>query len=291
MIHAAAKPSRPMLVRIGTGIVGALLYSIMIFLGDGLPFAAGVAVFAVLGVDEFYRAVRTQGADPNKVLGFLACIVFQYAAWTHGGAAFASYLPAVLMLMVMANLITEMVKRQPRPIISVGSTLLGAVYVGWLFSYLTLLRSTNANILTPPIHGTTTAEWLVVFVTATTWLSDAGALFAGRALGRNKLAPEISPAKTVEGSIGGLIASGLGGVVLSLWLHLPMGHAIILGVLCGFAGQIGDLCESLLKRELSIKDFGHWIPGHGGVLDRIDSLLFSAPLAFYYIQFFLINKH
>ena len=101
------------------------------------------------------------------------------------------------------------------------------------------------------------------------------------------MAPMVSPAKTWEGGLGGLVIALLGGLVFGKMLHLPLGHAAMLAVLCGLVGQIGDLSESALKRDLGVKDTGAVIPGHGGVLDRIDSLLFSAPIAYYYILFFL----
>ena len=121
--------------------------------------------------------------------------------------------------------------------------------------------------------------------------ADTGALFVGRSLGRHKMAPSISPGKTWEGSIGGLAFSVIGGGLFGFWLHLPLVHTFILAFLCGASGQIGDLCESALKRDLGIKDIGAVMPGHGGILDRIDSMLFSAPLAYYYFMFFLIARH
>ena len=293
---------RPMLIRIASGLIGAALYALVLFIpnGNGLPFALGVALFSLIGASELYLAVKRQGGQPTEALGYVACIIFQLSAWhfqlsawNRGGASFSpasitAYLPALLMLLVIAAMLTEIVKRQPKPIVNVGTTVLGAIYVGWLFSYLTLLRGLNLpSVLTPVIHGTTQGEWLVFFVSGTTWLSDSGALFVGKALGRHKMAPRVSPAKTWEGSLGGLVIALLGGLVFGKMLHLPLGHAAVLGVLCGLVGQIGDLSESALKRDLGVKDSGAVIPGHGGILDRIDSLLFSAPIAYYYILFFL----
>ena len=295
---------RPMLIRIASGLVGAALYALVLFIPNyyGLPFALGVAIFSLIGVSELYQAVKRQGGQPSEALGFFACIIFQLfawrfqlAAWSRGRASFTpaditAYLPALLMLLVITAMLVEIVKRQPRPIVNVGTTVLGAIYVGWLFSYLTLLRGLNAPaLLTPPLHGTTQGEWLVFFVSGTTWLSDSGALFVGKALGRHKMAPNVSPAKTWEGSLGGLVVALLGGLVFGKMLHLPLPHAAVLAVLCGLVGQIGDLSESALKRDLGVKDSGAVIPGHGGVLDRIDSLLFSAPIAYYYILFFLAH--
>lgn len=294
-----------MLIRVGSGLLGAAAYITVVFAGNGLAFALGVALFSVWGASELYQTVRRQGTgSPTDALGFAACILFQFAAWTHGGSRFAPYLPALLMLLVIATLLSELVKQselsqeltkqqplllkyQGRPIINVGTTLLGGIYVGWLFSYMTLLRGgMGAPVLVPPIAGTHQGQWLVIFVSASTWLSDVGALFIGTGLGRHKLAPSISPAKTWEGSIGGLLCSLAGGALMGLWMRLPLEHAVGLAFLCGLAGQVGDLCELALKRDLGVRDFGTVLPGHGGVLDRIDSLLFAAPLAYYYLLFF-----
>ena len=290
-----------MLIRIAAGVLGAALYIYLVFAYDGLPFALSVALFSVFGTLELYRAVKNQGGAPSEFLGILACVAFQLAAWTHYGQRFAPYLPAVLLLLVITTLLTELGKRRPKPVITIGTTLLGAVYAGWLLSYLTLLHGmqpgmirlsgTNMPLLVPPFASTTPGEWLVIFVSACTWMSDTGALFVGKALGRHKLAPTISPGKTWEGALGGVVTALLTGLGLGLWLHLPLVHALGLAALCAVAGQVGDLCESVLKRDLGIKDFGNVLPGHGGILDRIDSLLFAAPLAYYYVLFFLMRAH
>ncbi len=289
-----------MVLRVGSGLIGAALYIAIVFINsdNGLPFAFGVALFSVLGASELYRAVRRQhDGEPTDILGYVGCIAFQLAAWTHSGARFKPFLPGLLVFLVISGLIAELVKRRPKPITNVSTTLLGAVYVGWLFSYLTLLRGMpdllhdHTQVLKPPIPGTTVGEWLVIYVTTSTWLSDVGALFIGRRFGRTPLAPEISPNKTLEGSVGGLLASLILGGAFGVFLHIPPLHAFVLSLLCGMAGQVGDLSESALKRDLGLRDFGDLLPGHGGILDRIDSLLFAAPMAYYYIAFFLVAAH
>ncbi len=292
---------RSMLVRIVVGLVAAAAYISLVFAYNGLPFALSIALLSVIGVKEFYNAVKKQGGEPTEALGLLACVTFQLAAWTHYGQRFAPYLPALLLVLVITTLLAELGKRRPKPIVTIGTTLMGAVYAGWLLSYLTLLHGMqpgmirlngeNVALLVPPFAHTTPGEWLVIFVSACTWMSDTGALFVGKALGKHKMAPSVSPGKTWEGSIGGVLTSLLTGAGLGIWLHLPLIHALGLAAMCAVFGQIGDLCESALKRDLNIKDFSTVMPGHGGVLDRIDSLLFSAPLAYYYVLFFLMRTH
>ena len=290
-----------MLTRIAVGLLAAAVYISLVFAGNGLPFALAISLLSVISVKEFYNAVRKQGGEPTELIGLSACIIFQLAAWTHNGQQFAPYLPAVLLILVITTLLTELGKRRPKPIVTIGTTLIGAVYAGWLLSYLTLLHGMqpgmirlngeNVAILVPPLAHTTPGEWLVIFVSACTWMSDTGALFVGKALGKHKLAPNISPGKTWEGSLGGVAVSLLTGAGLGIWLHLPLIHALGLAAMCAVFGQIGDLCESALKRDLGIKDFSTVMPGHGGALDRIDSMLFSAPLAYYYVLFFLMRVH
>jgi phosphatidate cytidylyltransferase len=124
--------------------------------------------------------------------------------------------------------------------------------------------------------------WAVLFVFLTTWACDTGAFFVGRTFGRHKLAPQLSPGKTREGAIGGLLAALVVGSVLGNVLHLGSPLSLLLGVVSGVLGQVGDLVASAIKRELGLKDFGALLPGHGGILDRFDSLLLTAP-AIYYI--------
>ena len=288
-----------MRIRIVVGVLLAALYIYLVFAANGLPFALFIATLSVIAAKEFYNAVKKQGGEPTEALGLIACIGFHLAAWTYFGQRVSTYLPALLLVLVLSTLLGELGKRRPKPIVTIGTTLMGAVYAGWLLSYLTLLHGMqpgmsrpngeNMPLLIPPFHNTTPGEWLVIFVSACTFMSDTGALFVGKALGRHKLAPAISPGKTWEGSLGGVLTSLVTGAALGLWLHLPLVHALGLAALCAVFGQIGDLCESALKRDLGVKDFGTVLPGHGGILDRIDSLLFSAPLAYYYVLFFLMR--
>lgn len=122
-------------------------------------------------------------------------------------------------------------------------------------------------------------------------LTDTGAYYTGRTLGKHKLSPKVSPGKTVEGSIGGLAAGiAAGGLShLIFFRELPLVHGLILGGLVSIVGQLGDLAESMLKRGASVKDASHLLPGHGGMLDRLDSILFAAPLIYYYARIFPLS--
>jgi phosphatidate cytidylyltransferase len=154
-----------------------------------------------------------------------------------------------------------------------GVALSGLLYVPVLMSVLPLLKKAG--------H----AEWLAVTL-CMAFFSDTGAYFTGRSLGKHKLYPAVSPGKTIEGSVGGILGACAATVgVGTLWVlpDLPLMHAVALGVAASVCGQMGDLVESMLKRTFDVKDSGHLLPGHGGMLDRIDALLFVAPVAYYYV--------
>jgi phosphatidate cytidylyltransferase len=153
-------------------------------------------------------------------------------------------------------------------------------YIGALFSSYVLLRSLPGRLTVAPFPEADRGAWIFLLVVVCVWATDTFAYFVGRAIGRRKLAPTLSPGKTIEGSLGGLLGALAVGTAFALWLRLPPSHGLVIGAIAGIAGQIGDLFESALKRELGIKDFGGILPGHGGILDRFDSLLFVAPLAY-----------
>ena len=174
-------------------------------------------------------------------------------------------LAAVLIIAFADSLFfEEKLENAPRRI---GMAVLGVVYPGLLLSALV------------PLRGLDRGEWWIILALTVTWLNDTGAYFAGRAFGRRKLYPRISPSKTWEGAIGGAAGSILGALIVQqFWLpRLPAWGAALVGVGAAVLGPIGDLSESMLKRAFGAKDSGRLLPGHGGILDRIDALLFNAP--------------
>jgi len=158
------------------------------------------------------------------------------------------------------------------PVESTANTLFGAVYVGWLLGYAIWLQGRADG---PP---------LVLFLVGVTWAGESAAYLVGSAIGRQRIAPMLSPRKTVEGSIAQFVISIAAGLGLGVWLvpACSIGGAAGAGALLGVVGQIGDLAESAIKRSIGTKDAGDLIPGHGGMLDRIDSLLFNAPALYLY---------
>ena len=151
--------------------------------------------------------------------------------------------------------------------------LFGPLYIGLTLSTLVSTRALPAG------------EWLIIFIALVTWASDIGAYYAGTLWGRHPLAPSISPKKSIEGVAGGLALALAVAFVAQLWLvpQLTILHALVLGLLMTATGLVGDLCESAMKRAVGVKDSGGILPGHGGMLDRVDSLLFTAPTFYYYV--------
>jgi phosphatidate cytidylyltransferase len=285
-----------LLVRLASSVIGIPLLLLLVF-AEGtaeyaaLPFTGAVAVCALLGGYEYFKGLRLRGFMPTEGLAYIAIVLFQFAAWSVSRGRFTSLLPALLALLVIATLIHQVMRRDPEPIANIGATFLGVIYVGWLFSYLIFLRSLGSTVNVWPFSGLhipgfdfhTRGAWFVLYVFAVTWITDTSAYFTGMRWGKRPLSPRLSPKKTVEGAVGGLVAATVMSLVWGMWIGLPWWHCLFLGPVLGILAQVGDLCESAIKRDLGIKDFGTLLPGHGGILDRFDSLLFTAPIAYYYL--------
>jgi len=277
-------------VRLVSSFIGIPLLLVLVFFEvdpsrTGILFTGALALVAMLGAGEFFRALRLRHFRPSSAGGFAAVLAIQLTAWGSSNRQIDDLLPLFLAVMVIGTLIHQVVRRESEPLANAGVTFFGVIYVGWMMSYLIRLRSFGGTISPFPFPETPRGAWIVLYVFAVTWISDTGAYFVGSRFGKRKLAPRLSPNKTFEGAIGGLVAACLMSLAWGHWIGIPWWHCIVLGPLLGLLGQIGDLCESALKRDLGIKDFGGIMPGHGGVLDRFDSLLFTAPIAYYYLYY------
>ncbi len=268
-------------------VSGVLFVPLLILLAKagGIAFLGFVALQSLLGLVEFYRMMRAKGHHVNGWLGhasLLAVLCLAYRPHTpHAAFLFTA---AFLLLMAFA------LRRAERRNIVEGLavTVFGVIYVGWLSAHFVLLREL------PWRAGLDYADGmkLVLYAFLVTWSCDTGAYAFGRLFGRTRPWKHISPRKTLEGSIGGFVSAGIGAWIGAVtFMHPHGGQAwlrpvdiVLLGVVVGICGQVGDLAESLLKRDSASDDSSDLIPGHGGVLDRFDSLYFSAPLVYYYLK-------
>ena len=291
-------------VRIISGLVGMGLFLGLCF-GGLLPFALGVTCLTALGVREFLKAFARAEATSDTSLPQEVALFDPRLAWLSVlipiGFCANSYRVATLEL-AAHNTLSFALMALPTIVLFVVATfraaqtgkvlgryqawhgLLCIFYLGVLFSSFVLLRSLPGPLTVLSFPQTDRGAWLMLFVALCVWATDTFAYFVGRSLGKRKLAPTLSPNKTVEGSVGGLLGAMSVGASVGPLVHLSPWHGLAIGMIAGIIGQIGDLYESALKRELSLKDFGRVMPGHGGILDRFDSLLFVAPLAYLYLR-------
>jgi phosphatidate cytidylyltransferase len=252
--------------------------------------AAAVIAAAIICLIELYGAFAAGGYRPRTSLGLGVALALVLSAALRPIVAF-DLLPLALTASILASLIAELLRKDTEAALpSWALSLAGALYIGWLLSHFMLLRQLDTPLNAAPLAPLrieSGAAW-VYLTLAITFLQDTAAYFVGRGLGRHKLAPRLSPKKTWEGAIGGM-AGAVGGSLLGillLGLPISLGAGAVLGIVGGVVGPLGDLAESLIKRQVGLKDAGRIIPGHGGVLDRADSLLFTAPTLYYLILLF-----
>ena len=267
--------------RVLAALVAAPLALVMVYLG-GLPLAAFLAAVSVGCAWELFRIARAGGLDPLDPLGIPLAGAIPLAAYS---ATIGLYRPtlglAAMALLVILSAVIWVRGTHGHPLGAAAVTVIGVLYTGGLLSFGYALREY------PYAIGNRAGTVLVAFPLVLTWASDIGAYFVGRAIGGRKLIPAVSPGKTVSGALGGLVTT----IVVS-WLYVrfalgPLASltmtvpaALLFGAIISVSAQIGDLVESLLKREANVKDSSRLIPGHGGLLDRLDSLLFVLPVAY-----------
>jgi phosphatidate cytidylyltransferase len=261
------------LKRILSAVVFLPLFYLLVRYGSANLFFYILSFAVLVGLYEFFALLESRGIRPLKFLGFVggwALSLLMYSARFDRDdlLLFSALLVVSFLVSLLCSQDDFLVRIQ-----GAGATLLGVLYLSLLLSFLALLRKLP--------EGAT----YIYYLFAVTWAGDAGAFYFGIHFGRHRLCPTLSPGKSVEGSIAGLLSS-LGGSLLAKWCFFPrLGiiHALVLGILLGIAGQLGDLSESMLKRSFAVKDSGSLIPGHGGFLDRADSLLFTGPFLYFYV--------
>ena len=267
--------------RVIVALIAAPLAIAMVWLGE-LPFAAFLALAGGIGAWELYRMARHGGVEPLDALGIPLAAALPLVAHADrlqllrspvaiGGTLFVALLGASIWARGVGG----------RPLESVAVTVFGALYTGGMLAFGYALR--HHRFVIEPTAGTA----LVLFPVILTWASDIGAYFVGRAFGKAKLIPSVSPGKTRAGAYGALVVTMLVAYAYNAYVLRPNAQlalapwtALAFGAVISVAAQVGDLAESLLKREAGVKDSSQLLPGHGGILDRLDSLFFALPVAY-----------
>ena len=262
---------------IGKRVRSALVIAPLVFVAawfGGPFFAIVVAATAGLGAIEFYSMLSFSKRHPLTQFGLLCILLFIILAHFEGPYT-ASLLASAVVLSLVLLIFRSSAKSSH---MNWAWTIVGILCLGWMFSRLIPLRALADG-----------REW-VIFTLFAIFAADTSAFFIGRAWGRHAMAPTISPGKTWEGAIGGLVGAVAASLILAAILDFPIPswQAAILGILVGIFSQVGDLAESMLKRKVGVKDSGTLIPGHGGILDRLDSVVFTVVVVYYYVIWVLV---
>jgi phosphatidate cytidylyltransferase len=277
------------MTRIISALTGIALVTYLVLFAGNVLFVSAVVLVALVALSEFYKLTRKRQWDDFCWLGY-AMAAGILIGFCHPQFAAYKILAVTCVIVLLFALFSG---RPPKEAVeSAIYTLFGVLYLGGLMGYLIAIRnldySTTGKILTDIPQSEGPHELMFLFVVI--WINDIFAFIVGKLLGRHKLASTISPNKTVEGAIGGLLFGVLAGIVYTKWMRPgtslnPIVLSVIsLSLVIGIFSQLGDLCESQIKRAAGVKDSGWLFPGHGGVLDRIDSLLFGAPALYYYVS-------
>ncbi|HKQ32572.1 MAG TPA: phosphatidate cytidylyltransferase [Thermodesulfobacteriota bacterium] len=268
-----------------------ILYAI--FRIGGVIYLLFIMALILVGQLEFGKLLRSRNYPEQKVSGLVFSLLLAVAAYMGYFYFMMAFTGAVVLVLVF-----ELKRgREGEKVVRAGITLFGIIYLGWLLGHAVLLR--NIGDIKPVSEFALNAQGLrdpgfffIFFTVACTFLNDTGAYFTGLRLGKRKLAPDISPGKTVEGTIGGIIACILTGIIVNYGFGSPLNSdwTILFSLLIAASAVFGDLVESAIKRGAGIKDTGDIVPGHGGVLDRFDSLIFVFPISYYFVLVYYMSQ-
>lgn len=277
-------------------VLGAVIFGV-VFLGTliwgGLPFTFGIAIAAAIGAVELFSLFESKGViiGTAALIGIMGSVAYVFLAHFEGNVSYGYVTVGLLLVCFLWYMV---VLRHVRSTNAIALTVLAPLITGLCLSHLVLLRDI-ADVSKPVGKG-----WvIVIFVVALIWVYDIFAWAVGRKVGRRKIVPAISPNKSLEGMVAGTVAAIAASLLfryLITWIlgnnsypWLTNGVAVVVGVLVCILGPVGDLAESLIKRDYGVKDTGKIILAHGGIMDRFDSTLFVAPAVYYYLLLFVLT--
>jgi phosphatidate cytidylyltransferase len=261
--------------RVTNSILILSLVALVTFYFPNWVFSLLAASLIGVALSEFFALIEKKGIFVYKyfvvLVGTLVPVIVYFQMGTEG---YFTLEPFFIVITCLFIFVLQFIRRDSsNAVASIAVTMFGLLYIAWLFSFFVKIKFLPGGAL------------LVAFLILVTKIGDVGAYFIGSFFGKHPLIPRISPKKTIEGTVGGLCCSILAAISSKAYLpEFPYGHLVTLGVLLGILGQVGDLAESLLKRDCNAKDAGANMSGFGGVLDMIDSLLFTAPIFYFYLK-------
>lgn len=259
-------------VRIIVSVIAIPLILIVCYLG-GISFFLFIAAIAMLAFHEYSKFSLKKNASVNLMIGFLSILAILISSFLH----WYDLKPVILITMILLSLY-ELFRNKGSAILNISTSLLGIFYIGLFAGTIIDLRELFQDDY---VRG----GYLIISILASIWICDSAAFFVGSAIGKHKLFPRVSPKKSWEGAIAGFLFAILTFIAAKYIVldFISLLDAVIIGIIVGTIGQAGDLVESLLKRDAGVKDSSVLIPGHGGIFDRFDSLLLTAPSVYLYL--------
>ena len=268
--------------RLVTGfIIGALVFSAILL---GGPFLLTlILAFIIIATKEYADILRNKGFLPF----FKFILIISVSMLLISASGYDNLIPLVLIAGTIGSFLAVLFRGRQPYIANVATTILGFL-IAWLPCHVFLIRQMGPEV---ELFGITFRQGLyfLVFIFFVILLTDIGAYFFGTRFGKHKLSPVISPKKSVEGAIYGGLSAIIVGLIIGKLIGISFYHSFVLALIVTVMAQLGDLSESLIKRDAGVKDSGTSLPGHGGFLDRADSYLFSVPVAYYYIKYFILS--
>ena len=281
-LEEEAKTKKNKVLRVITGFIIAVIALAAIVLGSFLLYAM-LGIILILCSREYIKILNHKGFYPSWTVTMFAAIVFLTLTFFHR----FDLVPFMLTFVIMASFLSVLFKGRQPYIVNVATTILGALYCAWLPCHILLIRQIGMTRISAFQFAPSDGLWFLMFVFVAVAMTDIGAYYFGVKFGKHKLAEVISPKKTIEGAIGGGICAVLFSCLGVFYANLTLCQALVGGLIITLSAQLGDLSESLIKRDAGVKDSSNMLPGHGGFLDRTDSYIMTVPVIYYYLQYFV----
>ncbi len=267
-------------LRVLVAIFGAPLI-IFLLLHGKLPFVFLILFISLVAQFEFYQLTENKDMLPLKIWGMLGTVIILFSFYYYG----LDWLWLILLVAFYGMLLIELFRNNQSATLNIAASSWGLIYPGVFFGFMILIRELPNELGVEYVAG---GRWLLLML-ITIWICDTAAYFLGKAFGKHKLFRRVSPNKTVEGAVAGVIFSFLTAYIFHLTYikTLSLAQCFMIAFIVSVFGQVGDLIESLFKRDAGVKDSSNLLPGHGGMLDRFDAPTFTAPVVYLYLKFFV----